>query len=89
MQSNDHQKARRLFKQGRHDSAINRLNAWLRRHPMDAHAHLDLAAPLFALGHLLEAEEAARKAAALKEDFSEAWAKLATIQAARGQVGSP
>ena len=56
---------------------------------MDAHAHLDLAAPLFALGHLLEAEEAARKAAALKEDFSEAWAKLATIQAARGQVGSP
>ena len=56
---------------------------------MDARAHLDLAAPLFALGHLSEAEDAARKAASLKEDFSQAWVSLATIQAARGQMGSP
>jgi Tfp pilus assembly protein PilF len=56
---------------------------------MDAHAHLDLAAPLFALGHLSEAEAAARKAASIKEDFSQAWVRLATIQSARGQTGSP
>ena len=58
-------------------------------HPNDARAHHDLSAPLYAMGDLEKAEQAAITATQLDEKNPESWSTLATIQAARGQTGTP
>ena len=84
-----HQRARRLFQKGQHEQSVHHFMLHLSAHPGDARAHLDLSAPLFAMGDLEASENAALKAVELDQANPEAWSTLATIQAARGQTGTP
>jgi len=84
-----HQRARKLFHQGQHGQSVHHLMLHISSHPDDAQAHLDLAAPLFAMGDLERAENAALAATSLDAENPQAWSTLATIQAARGQIGTP
>jgi len=86
---NHHSQGRKLFKKGRHQQAVQHFQRHLSSNPEDAKGHLDLAAPLYALGDLNGAEQAATEATRLGPQTAEAWATLATIQAARGQKGAP
>ena len=84
-----HQRARKLFKQGQHQKSVDLFSLHIASNPHDAQAHLDMAAPLFALGDMERAEHAAKSATELNVSNPEAWSTLATIQAARGQIGTP
>jgi len=86
----DHnRRARLLYKEGKHQQSAEHFRAWLQRNPADVHAQHDLSASLFALGDLEAAEEAAKHAATIDPNYAKAWVTLATIQAARGQLGTP
>lgn len=80
---------RRLFNEGCHKQAAEQFRTWLKAHPMDARAHHDLSASLMAMGLLDEAEAACAAATEADPDFVKGWTSLATIQAARGQAGTP
>jgi len=84
-----HQRARKLFQKGQHEKSVHHFMLHISSHPDDARAHLDLSAPLFALGDLERSEQAALKAVDLDQTNAEAWSTLATIQTARGQKGAP
>jgi tetratricopeptide (TPR) repeat protein len=78
-----------LFKKGHHQRSIHHFQCHLSDHPDDPVGHLDMAAPLFAMGDLSGAEQAAAEATRLGPKNAEAWSTLATIQTARGQTGTP
>ena len=84
-----HQRARRLFQKGQHEQSVHHFLMHISSHPDDARAHHDLSAPLYAMGDLERAEKAATTATKLDEKNPENWSTLATIQAARGQIGTP
>jgi tetratricopeptide (TPR) repeat protein len=86
---NHYSQARMLFKQGQHQRSIHHFQRYLSHHPDDSVGHLDLAAPLFALGDLAGAEQAAGEATRLEPKNAEAWSTLASIQTVRGQSGTP
>lgn len=86
---NHNRRARVLYQEGKHQQSVVHFRAWLQTNPTDVHAQHDLSATLFALGDLSAAEEAAQHAATLDPNYAKAWVSLATIQAARGQSGTP
>jgi len=86
---NQYQRARQLYEKGDHQSSVQHFRAWLLENPTDASAQHDLAAALFNIGDLAEAENAAKKALDINAELATTWALMATIQAARGQIGTP
>lgn len=84
-----HQRARDLFQKGQHQRSIHHFQLHLADNPSDGRAQLDAVAPLFAIGDLSGADQAAVLATELMPHSAEAWSTLATVQSARGQIGSP
>jgi Flp pilus assembly protein TadD len=83
------EQGRTLFGQGRLALAVEQFQAWIREHPQDARAHHDLSAAQMAMGQLEQAEAACTAAVGADPKFIQGWTSLATIQAARGQQGTP
>jgi Flp pilus assembly protein TadD len=82
-------KGRDLYRSGKFAQAARKLQRWIDRNPSDADAHHDLAASFMAMGMLEEAETACTQATRAGPGSVMAWTSLATIQAARGQIGTP
>ena len=83
------ERGRKYFRRGQHAQAARQFQRWLKTHPTDVRAHHDLAATLMAMGLLDEAELACTAATQADPSYVQAWTSLASIQAARGQVGTP
>ena len=70
----------------KYDQAIDLLQRSLQSQPQDANAHNTLAATLFAIGRVEEAERACRVALTLDPKFAAAYANLANAQVGLGQM---
>ena len=86
---NQYQQGRQLYEKGEFIAAVQCFQSWVSAQPNDTAALHDLAAALYNTDDLAGAEETVRKALEINDQYAEAWSLLATVQAARGQVGSP